>query len=221
MSAKNVWVIVPAFNEGPRIIGVIKGIRKHSKNIVVVDDGSKDNTYRIISKENVHYIRNIINIGKGAALKTGCDYAINNGAEIIIALDGDGQHDPAEIPNFLHEIEKGKKIVFGYREGRKSMPLILRYGNWFINKVTRLLYGVKLKDTQSGYRAFTASAYNKIRWKSADYSMESEMIANLGKHKMKYGEIPIKMIYYDTYKGTTIKDGVKIVINMIIWRFFK
>ena len=80
------------------------------------------------------------------------------------------------------------------------------------------MYKIKLKDTQCGYRAFSAKAYKKIKWKSSDYSMESEMIANVGKHHLKYAEIPIQTIYSDKYKGTTIVDGIKIVFNMLLWK---
>jgi len=90
-----------------------------------------------------------------------------------------------------------------------------------INKITQLLFKIRIRDTQSGYRAFTSRAYRKIRWKASNYSMESEMIANLGKHKLKYKEIPIRTIYTDRYKGTTVLDGIKIVFNMIWWRLTK
>ncbi len=213
------WVIIPAYNEGSRIKEVIKAVSKHSKNVVVVDDGSSDNTYEIASMHDVTILKHIVNMGKGAALKTGCDFAFRNGAEIMIVVDADGQHQPDDIPRFMDEIKKGNKVVFGYREGLEKMPSILRLGNEFITLMIRWLYGLTLRDTQCGYRAFTASAYRNIRWKASDYSMESEMIANLGKNKMPYSEMPIPTIYHDTYKGTTVKDGIKIVINLIMWRF--
>ena len=99
------------------------------------------------------------------------------------------------------------------------MPFILRFGNWFINKTTAILYKVKLRDTQCGYRAFTAQAYPKIRWKTHDYGMETEMIANAGKHRLSYAQVPIETIYADKYKGTTVLDGIKIVLKMVKWRF--
>ncbi len=156
-------------------------------------------------------------MGKGAAINTGCDYAVKHGAEILILLDSDGQHEPNEIPIFLKSL-KDADIVFGYRKRSKHMPLVLRYGNWFINKATKLLYHIDLKDTQCGYRAFTNKAYKKIKWRAGDYSMESEMIANTGKKRLKYKELPIKTIYSDKYKGTTILDGIKIVLNMFWWK---
>ncbi len=212
------WVIIPAYNEGKRIEKVIQCALKQSKNVIVVDDGSRDRTGELAVRCGAKVIRHAVNLGKGGALKTGCDFAIEKKAKVIVVLDADGQHDPADIPRFIEQIRKGNKIVFGYREGLDNMPGILRLGNLFINIVTSILYGIRLRDTQSGYRAFTADAYKKIRWEASDYSMESEMIANLGKRKMKYTEIPIPTIYHDSYKGTTVMDGVKIVFNMIMWR---
>lgn len=217
MATNNVWVIIPAYNEAERVGNVIKGVKKYCKNIVVVDDGSKDSTYSVSKKHKIIVLQHIINLGKGAAVKTGCDFALKKGAKRIILVDSDGQHDPAEIPNFL-KVLKEVDVVFGYRKFNKNMPLTLKLGNGFINFVTKILYGIDLKDTQSGYRAFTADAYNKIRWKASDYSMESEMIANAGKRHLRYKEIPIQTIYSDKYKGTTVLDGIKIVFNMFLWR---
>lgn len=217
---KNLWVVVPAYNEEKNISKIIKGIKKHSKNIIIIDDGSKDHTSKIADKSSAIVLKHIINMGKGAALKTGCDFAIKQGAKRIIVLDSDAQHNPEDIPNFIKNLE-GLDIVFSYRKLNKRMPFILKFGNWFISKVIKFLYKVKLKDSQCGYRAFTAEAYKKIRWLATDYSMESEMIANTGKYKLKYKEVPIETVYGDKYKGTTIIDGIKIVLNMSLWRVFK
>lgn len=220
MKHKNIYVVIAAYNEEKHIVDVIKKIKKYCKNIIVVDDGSKDNTYNKAKQGGVEVLKHIVNMGKGAALKTGCDYALRKGAKIIVTVDADLQHDPAEIPNFLKAL-KNRDVVFGYRRLDKNMPLILRAGNWFINKITKLLYNINLRDTQCGYRAFTANAYKKIRWKASDYSLESEMIANTGKNHLKYKEIPIKTIYSDIYKGTTVIDGIRIIINLLIWRLGK
>lgn len=217
---KNVWAAIPAYNEEKNIVSVIGGVKKYIKNIVVVDDGSKDDTYNLAKKSKVVVLGHIVNLGKGAALKTGCDYAVKHGAKILVAIDADMQHEPTEIPNFLYAL-KNNDIVFSYRKFYKKMPPLLKFGNWFINHATKLLYRLSLKDTQCGYRAFTADAYKKIRWNALDYSMESEMITNVGKHHLKYAEIPIQTIYSDKYKGTTPMDGIKIVLNMILWRLSK
>ena len=215
---KKVFVIIPAYNESERIGPVIKKAKKYCKNIVVVDDGSKDNTQTVAEKEKVTVLRHIVNLGKGAALKTGCDYALKKGAETLIVMDSDGQHQPEDIPRFLKALGK-KDIVFSARKrSKEKMPFVLRFGNWVISTVNKILFGVEVKDATSGYRTFTAKTYKKIKWQSTGYTVEAEMIANVGKNRLKYGELMIKTIYSDDYKGTTIMDGVKIVLNMIWWK---
>lgn len=214
---KDFWVVIPAFNEANRIEKVIDDVKKYTKNIVVVDDGSSDNTYDVSKKKGAIVLKHIINLGKGSAAKTGCEFALKKGAKKIILIDADGQHDPDEIPGFLEGLE-GYDIVFGYRKFNKAMPFVFKFGNKIINFAVKMLYNMNLKDTQSGYRAFTADAYRKIRWRASNYFMESEMIANAGKRRLRYKEIPIKTIYADKHKGTTVFDGIKIVINMFLWR---
>ncbi len=210
--------VIPAYNEEQHIQEVIQETRKYVDDIIVVDDGSRDNTCQIAQNEKVTVLKLLINLGKGSALRTGCDLALKKGAENIVVLDSDGQHDPKHIPEMLEALEEAE-VVFGYRKLSEHMPFILRFGNWFINKTTQALYNISLNDTQCGYRAFTAEAYPKLRWDSSDYSMESEMIAKVGKRKLKHKQLPIQTIYLDKYKGTTVLDGIKIVVKMVSWRW--
>jgi glycosyltransferase involved in cell wall biosynthesis len=218
---KRLFIVIPAYNEGRTIGEVLDGLLKAGyKNIIIVDDGSRDKTSQICEKKKVTVLKHLVNLGKGAAVKTGCDFAVKQDAEVLVLFDADGQHEEKEIPMFLKAL-KSKDIVFGYREFSKTMPIVFRIGNKFINYATKFLYNMDLKDTQCGFRAMTAKTYKKVRWEANDYSMETEMIANAGKHNLKYSEIPVKTIYSDRYKGTTIVDGIRIVINMLIWRFKK
>lgn len=212
--------MIPAYNEQKNIVGVVKRARKYAGSVVLVDDGSRDRTRELAASAGAIVLKHIVNLGKGAALKTGCDFAVKNGAKSIIALDADAQHDPDDMPRFIEKLRK-YDIVFSYRKASSKMPLVLRFGNWFISNVVNVLYGIKLNDTQSGYRAFSGNAYKKIRWNSTDYSIESEMIARVGKQRLKYVQIPIQTIYSDRYKGTTIIDGMKIVLNMLWWKFVR
>ncbi|MBL7056472.1 glycosyltransferase family 2 protein [Candidatus Woesearchaeota archaeon] len=214
---KAVFAVIPARNEDKHISEVVRKTKKYVDKIIVVDDGSTDKTRKEAKKANAVVLSHIINLGKGAAVKTGCDYAIKEGAETIVIIDADAQHQAQDIPRFLKKL-KGVDIVFGYRELDKNMPSLLKFGNWLINKTITFLYGIKIKDSQCGYRAFTKKAYKNLRWKATDYSMESEMIARMGNHNLKYAEIPIKTIYSDDYKGTTVLDGMKIIFNMLIWK---
>ena len=222
MAAKKISVIISAYNESKHITNVLGKTKKYAKSIIVVDDGSRDNTAELAKKEGVIVLKHIVNLGKGAAMKTGCEYAIKKGIKLLIMMDADGQHDPAEIPNFVSQIKSKKvDIVFGSRRLSAKMPFARRLGNWLITRATKILFGVDLRDTQSGFRAFTSYAYKKIRWKSTGYAVESEMIANVGKHKLKYSEIPIQTIYLDKYKGMNIVEGMKIALRMMWWRLTK
>src|SRR3989344_2937167 len=202
---KMIYAVIAAFNEEKNISEVLVGVKKHlpKDHIIVVDDGSSDNTSDVALEEGVYVLRNIINLGKGSALKTGCDFALKHDADIIVVLDADNQHDPDDIPRFLEKI-KEFDVVFGYRSFNKNMPFVFRIGNMIIKYATKVLYGIDLKDSQCGYRAYTTNAYKKVRWTVPDYSLESEVIANVCKYKLKYVEIPIETIYNDKYKETTM-----------------
>jgi UDP-N-acetylglucosamine---dolichyl-phosphate N-acetylglucosaminyltransferase len=221
MSPNNeLFVIIPAYNESRTIYEVIKKTQSITDNIVIVDDGSSDKTYKAaVDAGAKHVLQHVVNLGKGAALKTGCDFAVSRGAEILVVMDGDNQHDPAVIPKLVDALSE-TRLIIGSRKIGKGMPLVFTLGNIFIQYMTKFLYGVKIKDTQSGFRAFSSRNYSKIRWNSTDYSMESEMIAKACLAGLRIYEIPIKTVYHDSYKGTTIFDGVKIITNMIKWRLF-
>ncbi|MBS3117012.1 glycosyltransferase family 2 protein [Candidatus Woesearchaeota archaeon] len=208
------YIVIPAYNEGKKLGEVIRKAQECGENIVVVDDGSSDDTFQQAKQCGVTVLKHLVNMGKGAALKTGCDFAYKQGAERYVVLDSDGQHDPKEIPRFFKELEK-QDIVFGYRQLSPTMPLVLKFGNWFINRTLATLFHIDLQDSQSGYRAFTRKAYEQIRWEATDYYMETEMIIKAGRKKLLYTQIPIETIYGDKYKGTTVLDGVKIVVKML------
>ena len=164
---KKIFAVIPAYNEEKQISGVVKKTKKYVNNVVVVDDGSKDKTKDTAKKSKAIVLQHLVNLGKGAALKTGCDYAVKNKADIIIVIDADAQHNPDDIPKFLENL-KNDDIILTYRRLNKNMPFILKFGNLFINKTINFLYGIKIKDSQCGYRAFTAKAYKKLRWKASD-----------------------------------------------------
>ena len=217
--ASNIWAVIPAYNEEKSIAEIVRKTKRYISNVIVIDDGSKDKTKEMAEKSGAVVLRHIVNLGKGATLKTGCDYAAKKNAGLIVVLDADAQHDPDDIPRFVEKLKK-YDMVFSFRKLSGKMPLVLRLGNWFISRVARVLFKVDLFDTQSGFRAFTVEAYKKIRWNASDYSMESEMISRAGKQRLKYVQIPISTIYSDNYKGTTIIDGIKIVIDMFWWKIF-
>ncbi len=214
----DVFVVVPAFNEEKNIGRVLELILSEGfKNVVVVDDGSVDNTSKIVEKYNVVLLKHLVNLGKGCALKTGSFFCLNENAKFIVFIDSDLQHNPKDIVRFLKVFEeKNVDIVFAYRVFDNNMPFIFRLGNFFIDLVFKILFGKSIKDTQNGFKVFKASVYDKIKWNSCNYSVETEIAVNTVKNNLKYSQVKIDTVYHDVYKGTTVFDGFKIVKD-IFW----
>lgn len=215
---KRIVVVIPTYNEEKYIKDVLKNTLSHHKQIVVVDDGSTDSSLKIIKKLAPHTLSHEINLGKGAAMKTGAEYAFKVlKAEAVIFMDSDGQHDPQEIRVFIKELENGYSAVLGVRAFKADMPLVRFLGNKFSSVLINLLFGRYYQDIPSGYKALSKSAYNKIKWTSQGYEVETEIAVRLAKKKIKFKEIPIKTIYHDTDKGFTILDAFRILIKLPQW----
>lgn len=213
-----IFIVIPSCNEGKRVVNLVKKIKKISKiPIIIVDDGS-----RIPVKEspNFHLLRHKINMGKGAAMKTGAQYAFNQGAAAIIFMDGDGQHDPKYLPEFVRYYHRGYQCILASRRPSLAVPLMRLLGNKLASVYINLLFGVYVSDLLSGYRLLTLPAYKLLSWTSQRYDVETEMVARLGKHKkeIKWTEFPIESIYIDKYKGVTIIDAVKALFSSIWWK---
>ena len=214
------YVIIPGHNEEKSIGQVVEKAKKFAaaSKIVVVDDGSRDGTAAEAGRRGVTVLRHLINLGKGAALRTGGQYSSRRGAEALVFMDSDGQHDPEDLPRLLAAL-KDNDIVFTFRDRKSTdMPFIKKFGNTFIDAAMQLLFHINVKDTQCGYKAMTRAAYEKMQLMSNDYSIESEIAAKAGKYKLKFTQLPIKTVYADRYKGTTVFDGVKIVLKMLWWK---
>jgi len=210
--------VIPAYNEEKYLKDVILKTRKFVDKVIVVDDGSKDRTVEIAKKYADITLHHVVNMGKGFALRTGFEEAIRERASKIVMLDADGQHDPSDIPKLLRALSD-TELVVGSRDFEK-MPLRARFANIFLSFLFRCLFGTRINDTQSGFRALKSEIYKKIKWKSNRYGVETEMLANAAKKKINYSEVPIKTIYHEIYKGTNFTDGIKIALLMAKWRFF-
>jgi len=153
-------------------------------------------------------------------MSTGADYAFSQGADAIIFMDADSQHNPKELEEFKKYLDKGYDLVFGSRNYGMRTPMIRFLGNRFASIYINLLFRVYISDILSGYRALTKKAYNLVKWDSTRYGVETEMVARLGKHKKKLSwvEFPIDSIYVDKYKGVTIIDAIKILGQSIWWK---
>ena len=215
-----IFAIIPAYNSEKTVGKVIQKTKKYVDKIIVIDDGSSDNTYLEAKKAGADYVlRHIVNRGVGAATKTGTIIALENDASIIITLDSDLQHCPEDIPRFIKNLkEKNNDIVIGSRflGDNTKMPIIKKIGNLGLNLLLRLLLGIKLTDTQSGFRAYDRKALRKINFELDGYAICTEILKEAKEHNFKVEEIPIDAIYPKELSGTTITAGFKIVIDMIL-----
>lgn len=226
--AKKIYIVIPAFNESKKIGSVIIGLKNAGyNNILVVNDGSQDNTGQIALETGVKVISHIINRGQGAALQTGIEYLRETcQPDIIVTFDADGQHQPEDINLIIKPIiEEDYDIVLGSRflNQRTSIPLlrrlILKAGILFTN----LLSNVKLTDTHNGLRALGKKAINAIDISQRGMEHASEIIDQIKKKDLKYKEMPVTIVYtdYSKMKGQSSAQFVKIGTKVILKKFMK
>jgi len=216
-----ICAIIPAFNEAEAIAWVIRGIKNFGIEAVVIDDGSTDETSLIAEKENAHVIIHSRRSGKGMSLRSGFDYALKQGYDLVFAIDADGQHDPADIPLFLGKIkEQGCSVVMGNRMSNpEGMPRIRVTTNKMMSSIISLICRQYIPDTQCGYRLFTRAAIASIDIRSCKFEIDSELLIKLARKNFKIESIPVKSIYADeTSKIRPVRDTfrfIRFILNVI------
>jgi len=209
-----VLIIIPAHNEENHVGNVVRGAKKYGQ-VIVVDDGSTDNTSGTAYEAGAKVFKLSKNRGKGYALRFGAKKAIEMGANTLVFMDADEQHNPEDIPKFLKKYYESENIVFGQRQGEGKMPFIKKIGNWGIGFLFKSLFKEDPKDMLCGFKTMNKDSFEKIIWKHDGYEVEIEMLVNILKNKLKIEYVDIPIVYLDRKKGTTIKDGVSIVKNII------
>lgn len=217
-----IFVVVSLFNEKKHINSVLKSISKYNLPIVVVDDGSTDKSGAEIKElrlKNISVLTHRINLGKGAAMKTGADFAFGKGANAVIFMDSDGQHKASDLPKFIKALKSGKyDVVLGSRNLNYGVPLVRFLGNKFASVLMALLFRTYVSDVICGFRAITRVGYNKIKWDSDGYGVETEMVARIGKTWPRFCEVPVQTIYHNSVKGVTLLDAFEVLGNVIKWK---
>ncbi len=235
MNTSKIYIVLPAYCEGKVIKKVIQSIKdKGFNNIIVVDDGSMDNTYEEAISTGVITISHPINRGKGAATQTGIDAAKLLDADIIVTMDSDGQHDPNDIQNLIQpiidkkaDVTIGSRFLKGYKDMPKSRIIMNKIGNY----VTYIFFGLLVSDSQSGFRAYSRKAYNSVYTYLDRYEFESEMLGQINDAKLKVKEVPIKVIYSEyslgkykhmsKFSAQGLSNGIKMVLRLIEHSLFK
>lgn len=209
------------YNDEKMILNVIKDLNKEGyNNIVIVDDGSKDNGYNVVKeKSNAIVTKHIVNRGQGAALQTGMEIAIDRGAKYIVHFDSDGQHDVKDLDNMINTLIKGNyDIVLGSRFLQQNdIPLkkriILRLGIIF----TFILSQIWLTDVHNGLRAMTAETAKKLDLQHDRMEHASEILDKVKSLNLKYKEVPVTIHYtdYSQAKGQSISNSINIAMKLI------
>jgi len=220
-----VALVIPAFNEGKVVKKVVRDLAKvfrtsgYDFQIIVVDDGSKDNTADQARQGGAHVINHILNTGTGGATATGLSYAQQHGFDIATTCDADGQHDPRDVLKGVKLIAKGEAdLLIGSRlVDKHGMSKIRFLGNTGLSWITNLLFRIKITDSQSGLRVFSKQALVQLRWRTSGYEFCSEMLWRAKQLGLQIDEFPIKSIYteYSNGKGQNSWNGVNIVKSLM------
>jgi glycosyltransferase involved in cell wall biosynthesis len=225
MRENRVCVIIPAYNEEKVVGKVIKDVEKQFKKsginftILVVDDGSTDSTHEVAKKSKATVVKHILNSGAGGATATGIHYAHKHGYDIAVTMDADGQHHTKDVINGVKLLmEKDVDLLIGSRlidyEGMSKVKVL---GNRGLSLVTRVLFGIKSSDSQSGLRVFSKRSLEHLRWKTTGYEFCSEMLWRAKQLGLSIGEYPIQAIYtdYSKAKGQNNWNAINIVKRLL------
>jgi glycosyltransferase involved in cell wall biosynthesis len=209
--------VIPAFNEEVAIGSVVLLTGEHVDEVIVVDDGSADRTAHVAEMAGARVIRHHRNLGKGAALKTGFEAA---DADVIVTLDADAQHNPAEIPKLVEPILRGEADVVNgsrYLHGRdENTPRYRRVGQKILDRATNISTGLEITDTQSGFRAFSSASIPHFRFRDPGFVVESEMLADAAEAGLRIVEVEVGVRYdVDGSTRNPISHGVSVLLRII------
>lgn len=212
-------VVVPAYNEGANIGSAVKKLIAAGYDTVVVDDGSRDSTNDLAKKAGARVLRHAINRGQGAALQTGTEFAVKNGADIVVHFDGDDQFLVEEIHNLVAPLKSGEAdIVFGSRLKKDNqMPWLKKKIILPIATVVNwLITGHKLSDAHCGFRALSRRAAALIAIRQDGMAHATEYLQETNRHNLNWREVPITVVYHRFGQGLT--TGLKVLRDIILGR---
>lgn len=212
--------VIPAYNEAQTVGGVVAATLPFVDAVIVVDDGSEDETENVARKAGARVVRHAQNRGLGASLGTGLQAALRRGADCIITLDADGQHDPAEIPKLIAPLRGGlADVVLGSRLlDTRGMPFHRFCANHIGSLFTFCMFGMYVTDSQSGFRVFSRAAAETVQIRSNRMEVSSEIVAEIRRHGLRVAEVPIRAIYtnYSLSKGQSFRVGVKTACRLLL-----
>ncbi|MFN3721009.1 MAG: glycosyltransferase family 2 protein [Rhizobium rhizophilum] len=221
-----VWFVIPAYNEG-RVLGeVVESVVSHGYQVVVVDDCSGDDTADTSLRSGAYVCRHSINLGQGAAIQTGIEFAIQQGADAIVTFDADGQHSVHDAQRMIERLAKGDvDVVLGSRFAgatvgmTKGKQLLLKAATIY----TRYSSGLSVTDTHNGLRCFASAAAAKLRIRHNRMAHASEILDKIGSLQMRYVELPCTITYtsYSRAKGQRMRGAFTILADLALGRLHK
>ncbi|MBE0481533.1 MAG: glycosyltransferase family 2 protein [Dehalococcoidia bacterium] len=210
---------IPCYNEERCIGSVVIKTKKYVNSVVVIDDGSSDSTVEVASGAGALVRGHIQNRGYGVAIRSALAAGRELDADILVILDGDGQHDPAQIPGLLKPILDGEAdMVVGSRflDGRTKSPLYRRFGQRVLNTATAVGSGQSLSDSQSGFRAYSAKALEALSLSESGMAVSSELQFAAGRSGLRVTEVPISVSYEGELKRSPIAHGVSVLTRVTV-----
>ncbi|MER7766230.1 glycosyltransferase family 2 protein [Kitasatospora sp. NPDC096140] len=216
----DVWLVIPAYNEGQVIADVVENARKTFPNIVVVDDGSTDGSAEHIMTTGAHLVRHPVNLGQGAALQTGLSYALQQpGAQYFATFDADGQHQTHDVEKMVAVLRDGTAdVVLGSRfiEQSEQVPMIKRVVLRTAAAVSPTARKLKLTDSHNGLRVINREAASQLRITMNGMAHASEIVGLLAKSSLRVVEVPVDILYtdYSRAKGQSLINGVNILFDI-------
>jgi glycosyltransferase involved in cell wall biosynthesis len=220
MPGKKILCVIPAYNAEPNVAGVVLAVRNALPEaaILIVDDGSTDETLMVARSVADHTIEFPHNQGKGDALKAAFAFAVERDFDVVLTIDADGQHDPAFAPAMIRALEHAD-VVVGTREiGGRSVPIHRRIANLISSAATRAVSGARIHDSQSGYRAMRSEVLRNVDARGSRYEYEMDFIIVAARKGYRIGEVPISTVYGTATPSNfrAIRDAVRVL--RVLWR---
>jgi len=226
VSRGQVYVVIPAYNEGTVIFRVVSDVKRAGYSVVVIDDGSSDTTAEQARAAGATVIQHPFNLGQGAALQSGIEYALTQAAECIVTFDADGQHRVSDISRLTEALVRERAdFALGSRflGQAPNLPPLRRLVLHAATAFTRLTTGLQLTDTHNGLRAMTRRGANAIKLRQNRMAHASECLAQIASSGLRYVEQPVTIEYsaYSLAKGQHVRDAVHILLDLFARRLYR
>lgn len=215
-----VFIVVPAYNEGQRLLRVLDDLARTPHAVVVVDDGSRDDTFEVARGRGVYALRHTINRGQGAALQTGISFALREGADFIVTFDADGQHLASELDQLLAPVAAGQcDVALGNRflSGTSNVPAMRKVVLHLARLFTFLTTGIRVGDCHNGYRVLSRGAASAIYLKQDRMAHASEIYDQILRAKLRFLEVPVTIRYSDETlaKGQRLSNSLSVLFQYL------